>query len=65
MLVFQCNLFQTSNISILCCYAGVLILVKDQSFMISEFWHFVVTAINDLLEVSKNLIFSNTGGLIS
>ena len=33
--------------------------------MILKFWHFVVVAVNDSLEVSKNLIFSNIGGLIS
>ena len=65
MLAFLCNLFQTSNIFVLCCCARVLILVKDQSFMILKFWHFVVVVVNDLLEVSKNLIFSNIGGLIS
>ena len=33
--------------------------------MILKFWHFVVVVVNDSLEVSKNLIFSNIGGLIS
>ena len=42
-----------------------LILVKDWSFMILKFWHFVIAVVNDSLEVSKNLIFSNIGGLIS
>ena len=33
--------------------------------MISKFWHFVIVVVNDSLEVSKNLNFSNIGGLIS
>ena len=33
--------------------------------MILQFWYFVVAVVNDSLEVSKNLIFSNIGGVIS
>ena len=33
--------------------------------MILKFWHFIVAVANDSLEVSKDLIFSNIGGLIS
>ena len=32
--------------------------------MILKFWHFVAVVVNDS-DVSKNLIFSNIGGLVS